>query len=64
MSRPSWEMYASDPIATIRAVAAGIDFATAWTQNPTITMSPTAASWRSLPRCHRLRAALYRAAPR
>lgn len=36
MSRPSWEMYASDPIATIRAVAAGIDFATAWTQNPTI----------------------------
>jgi hypothetical protein len=64
VSRPSWETYASDPIATIRAVAAGIDFATAWTRNPTITMSPAAAAWFTRPRCHRLAAVLYQAAIR
>lgn len=64
MSRPSWETYASDPIAAIRATAARIDFATAWTRNPTITMLPTAASWASPPRCHRLAAVLYQAATR
>jgi len=58
VSRPSWETYASDPIATIREVIAE------WSSDPAVSASPTAASWRSLPRCHRLRAALYRAAPR
>ena len=64
MSRPSWETYASDPIATIRATIARIDFATAWTRNPTIAMSPAAAAWFTRPRCHRLTAVLYQAATR